>query len=173
MEEKESSGKEGKEINMGSLQLAAALTKQEPPKVKKGQLFTSVKVDEHELKVLVAGASNNFMRLEEANRLEIKYKRTLTWMKAVNSKSSMVHGIAREVSVKIGEWQGNLDFSIVPMDDYACVLSMEFLDDVQAILMPFANSMCIMERGNVCIVALIRGRSAMPVHFQQCSWPKE
>lgn len=63
---------------MGSLQLAATMIKQEPPKVKKGQLFASVKVGEHELKALVdTGASNNFMRLEEANRLGIKYERTL------------------------------------------------------------------------------------------------
>lgn len=79
-------------------------------------------------------------------------------MKVVNSKPNMVHGIVGEVPIKIGEWQGNLDFSIVPMDDYTYILGMEFMDGAHAIPMPFVDSMCIMEKGNVCTIPLMRSR---------------
>lgn len=46
----------------------------------------------------------------------------------------------------------------MPIDDYACVLGMKFLDGVQAIPMPFADSICIMEKENVCIILVIRSR---------------
>lgn len=42
MEEKEAGSKKGEEASMESLQLAVALCKQDPPKVKKGQLFVNV-----------------------------------------------------------------------------------------------------------------------------------
>lgn len=104
MEQKEGSSKKGEEASMGSLQLAVALCKQEPRHVKKGKLFVNVKVGDQELRALIDNrASNNFIRLEEANKFGIKYERTLAWLKAKNSKPNMIHGTAHKVPVKIGE----------------------------------------------------------------------
>lgn len=60
MEDKDGGNKKGEEASMGSLQLVAAVSKQEPPK-EKGQLYVNMKVGDNEVRALVdTGASNNF-----------------------------------------------------------------------------------------------------------------
>ncbi|KAF7821631.1 Retrovirus-related Pol polyprotein from transposon 17.6 [Senna tora] len=56
--------------------------------------------------------------------------------------------------VSLGEWTGPVDFFVVTMDNYPIVLGMEFLDKVKAVLVQFANTMCILEEGNMCMVPL-------------------
>lgn len=85
----------------------------------------------------------------------------------------MIHGVAKDVKVKIGEWLGTLDFTIVIVDDYPCVLGMEFIDKVKAIHIPFVNSMCIMEDGNFCTIPLAQGKSGHGSHFRPCNWVRE
>ena len=46
--------------------------------------------------------------------------------------------------------------TVVPMDDYALVLGMKFLDLVETFLIPYANTMCIMQDGKPCIVPINR-----------------
>ncbi|KAK8690809.1 hypothetical protein V6N13_074335 [Hibiscus sabdariffa] len=43
------------------------------------------------------------------------------------------------------------------MDDYKLILGIEFLDQVKAIPMPFANAMSITEGNQACMVSMIRG----------------
>ncbi|KAF2304641.1 hypothetical protein GH714_037241 [Hevea brasiliensis] len=78
------------------------------------------------------------------------------WLKAVNSAPTTTHGVASNIVVKIGEWTGSINFSIVATDDYACVLGMDFMDKVKAIPIPFANSLCIVENGSASMVPLKR-----------------
>ncbi|GKE64791.1 hypothetical protein Tco_1518952 [Tanacetum coccineum] len=42
------------------------------------------------------------------------------------------------------------------MDDFKVVLGLEFLDKVRAFPMPFANSLCILDGGNTCMVSTER-----------------
>ncbi|KAF2317776.1 hypothetical protein GH714_041085 [Hevea brasiliensis] len=67
-----------------------------------------------------------------------------------------MHGLANNVAVRIGEWTGSINFSIIAMDDYACVLGMDFMDKVKAIPIPFANSLCFVENGGASMVPLKR-----------------
>nr|GEZ13969.1 Gag-Asp_proteas domain-containing protein [Tanacetum cinerariifolium] len=57
---------------------------------------------------------------------------------------------------KIREWEGTIDFLVVPMDDFKVVLGLEFLDRVRAFPMPFANSLCILHGGKTCMVSTER-----------------
>ncbi|KAF2282308.1 hypothetical protein GH714_044059 [Hevea brasiliensis] len=93
------------------------------------------------LALMDTGASNNFLREEEAKRLGIPYEREMGWLKAVNSTPNLVHGVARNVKVRIGDWKGTLDFFVVSMDEYQCVLGVDFVDRVKAIPMLFAKHM--------------------------------
>ncbi|KAF2298254.1 hypothetical protein GH714_020884 [Hevea brasiliensis] len=131
--------KEG--ASMGSLQLAAIQAKpKEATKEKMGRFFVQASLGGKEVRALVdTGASDNFLKLEEAQRLGIRYSPEMVWLKAVNSNPSPIHGVTRDVPVKLGEWHGNLDFSIVSMDDYPCVLGVDFMDKVKAIPIPLAN----------------------------------
>ncbi|KAF2299383.1 hypothetical protein GH714_031785 [Hevea brasiliensis] len=97
--------------------------------------------------------------VEEAKSLGIPYEKEMGWLKAVNSSRNSIHGVARDVKVRIGDWHGTLDFFVVPMDNYKCVLGVEFIDRVKAIPMIFANSLCITKGGGTCVVLLLRGKS--------------
>ncbi|GJX43068.1 putative nucleotidyltransferase, ribonuclease H [Tanacetum coccineum] len=44
---------------------------------------------------------------------------------AVNSPAKAIHGVAKDVWAKIGEWEGTIDLSVVPMDDFKVVLGGE------------------------------------------------
>ncbi|GFZ20044.1 tetratricopeptide repeat (TPR)-like superfamily protein [Actinidia rufa] len=67
-----------------------------------------------------------------------------------------IYGVARGVRLHIGDWCGQVDFTVVPMDDYPIVLGMEFLDGVRAFPIPFTEIMCIMGEGSACMVPLVR-----------------
>ncbi|GFY91651.1 hypothetical protein Acr_08g0000470 [Actinidia rufa] len=67
-----------------------------------------------------------------------------------------IYGVAQDVRLHIGDWCGQVDFTVVPMDDYPIVLGMEFLDGVRAFPIPFAETMCIMGERSACMVPLAR-----------------
>ncbi|KAF2318953.1 hypothetical protein GH714_011949 [Hevea brasiliensis] len=145
--------------SMGSMQLGA-IDKGKQAEVQvanKGRLFAQLQFGQNVVQALVdTGATDNFLRLEEAQKLGIAFQRQTDWLKAVNSAPTPTHSVANNVAVKIGEWIGSINFSIVAMDDYACVLGMEFMDKVKAIPIPFANSLCIVEHGGASMVPLKR-----------------
>ncbi|KAJ9184907.1 hypothetical protein P3X46_004592 [Hevea brasiliensis] len=92
-------------------------------------------------------------------RVEVpKPNAEMGWLKAVNSTPNLVHGVARNVKVRIGDWKGTLDFFVVSMDEYQCVLGVDFVDRVKAIPMLFANSICITEGGGTYMVPVLRGK---------------
>lgn len=76
------------------------------------------------------------------------------------TKPRAIFGVARNVKISLGDWNGFVDFSVVTMDDYPIVLGMEFMDRVKAVPIPFANTMCILEEGNTSIVPLSRSPNA-------------
>lgn len=54
------------------------------------------------------------------------------------------------------EWTRLANFSIVQMDDYSCVLGAYFMDRAKAVLIPHANTMCLLAVGKACMVSLSR-----------------
>ncbi|KAF2282386.1 hypothetical protein GH714_043959 [Hevea brasiliensis] len=75
--------------SMGSLQLAAIVKgKQIETGVgMKGRLFAQLRIGQNEIQALVdTGASDNFLKLEEAQKLGITFSGKAGWLKAVNSK---------------------------------------------------------------------------------------
>ncbi|KAF2286313.1 hypothetical protein GH714_013750 [Hevea brasiliensis] len=136
---------------IGSLQLSALKVQEKGTvNVEKGRPFVQIKVGGQELQALLdTGASHNFLTEKEAKRLGIPYEKEMGWLKAVNSTPNLIHGVARDTKVRIEDWHGTLDFFVVSMDDYQCILGVEFVDRAKAIPMIFANSMCITEGGEL------------------------
>ncbi|KAF2314836.1 hypothetical protein GH714_036861 [Hevea brasiliensis] len=162
VEEREETPFQPREATMGSLQLSALKVQEKGTvNVEKGRPFVQIQVGGQELRALLdTEASHKFLTLEEAKRLGIPYEKEMGWLKAVNSTPNLIHGVARDTKVRIGDWHGTLDFFIVSMDDYQCVLGVEFVDGAKAIPMIFANSMCITEGGGTCVVPLLRGKAS-------------
>ncbi|KAK8684211.1 hypothetical protein V6N13_040241 [Hibiscus sabdariffa] len=143
--------------HIGSLKLLNGI--QSTPNIEtKGLLYMDVAINGKATRAMVdTGASHNFISLEEATRLGVKVTGGKGSIKAVNSAAKPIHGIAQEVKTDVGTWSGRLNFSIVPMDDYKLILGIEFLDQVKAIPMSFANAMSITEGNQACVVPMIRG----------------
>lgn len=152
--------------NMGSLQLLTALQATIPKastvsatSERKGRLFARGKIGGKEVRALVdSGATNNFLDVKEAQRLGVTFSKQAGWLKAANSQPKAICGTARDVKLSIGEWSGDVNFSVVEMDDYPIVLGMDFLDRAKAVPLPFSNTMLIMEEGKTCQVPLSRGK---------------
>ncbi|KAF2298379.1 hypothetical protein GH714_023386 [Hevea brasiliensis] len=162
VEEREKAPFQPREATMGSLQLSALKVQEKGTvSVEKGRPFVQIQVGGQKLRALLdTGASHNFLTVEEAKRLGIPYEREMGWLKAVNSTPNLIHGVARDTKVRIGNWHGTLDFFIVSMDDSPCILGVDFVDRAKAIPMLFANSMCITEGGGTCVVPLLRGKAS-------------
>ena len=48
-------------------------------------------------------------------------------MKAVNLEVERVVGLVLQVPLKIGEWSGEVNLIVVPLDDFDVVLGQEFM----------------------------------------------
>ncbi|KAL6322424.1 hypothetical protein AAG906_008079 [Vitis piasezkii] len=73
----------------------------------------------------------------------------------VNSAAKPSHGVARGVTMHIGSWEGRVDFTVAPMDDFKMVLGMDFLQKVKAVPLPFLRSMAILEEEKPCMVPTV------------------
>ncbi|RVX00151.1 hypothetical protein CK203_026595 [Vitis vinifera] len=119
---------------MGSLQLLNALKAKPMPKTpqSKGLMYVEALVNGKATKALVdTGATHNFVSEDEARRLELQASKEGGWLKAVNSAAKPSHGVARGVTMHIGSWEGRVDFTVAPMDDFKMVLGMDFLQKVR------------------------------------------
>ncbi|GAV91393.1 gag-asp_proteas domain-containing protein [Cephalotus follicularis] len=144
---------------MGSIQfLNAVKAKVHVPKnASEGTMSVETIIGGQTIKALVdTGATNNFISEDMANRLCLRAYRGGGYIKAINSKARPLIGIAKDVGMKIGQWDGLVSLSIIPLDDYDLFLGMEFMDQVKAIPIPHANSLCILEEGKTCMVPCTR-----------------
>uniref|UniRef100_A0A0D2ZSS8 Aspartic peptidase DDI1-type domain-containing protein n=1 Tax=Brassica oleracea var. oleracea TaxID=109376 RepID=A0A0D2ZSS8_BRAOL len=115
--------------------------------------FEKARSNDKPTRVMVdTGATHNFMTLDEAVRLGVKWSKKDGWMKTVNARAQPVNGIARGVGMKLGSWSGPVNFSVIPMDDFKVVLGMDFMRQVSAIHMPALGSVCILEKGSPCMI---------------------
>ncbi|RVW34437.1 RNA-directed DNA polymerase-like [Vitis vinifera] len=154
IEEKEQEG----DAKMGSLQLLNALKAKPMPKMpqSKGLMYVEALVNGKATKALVdTGATHNFVSEDEARRLELQASKEGGWLKAVNSAAKPSHGVARGVTMHIGSWEGRVDFTVAPMDDFKMVLGMDFLQKVKAVPLPFLRSMAILEEEKPCMVPTV------------------
>ncbi|KAL6312910.1 hypothetical protein AAG906_016058 [Vitis piasezkii] len=103
IEEKEQEG----DAKVGSLQLLNALKAKPMPKMtqSKGLMYVEALVNGKATKALVdIGATHNFVSEEEARRLELQ--------------ASKERGCSSWVIMHIGSWEGRVDFTVAPMDDF-------------------------------------------------------
>ncbi|GFZ17388.1 hypothetical protein Acr_26g0006580 [Actinidia rufa] len=119
------------EAKVGSLRLLNAIKakvgKTKAPR--KECMYVEAKVRSFNTRALIdTGASHNFIEVKEAKRLGFQLKEEQGWIKAVNTEARPIYGVVRGVRLHIGDWCGQVDFTMVPMDDYPIVLGMEFLD---------------------------------------------
>ena len=144
---------------MGYLQLLNAIEAQPTTKSQgvKGLMYMDVGINGKTSYALVdTEASHNFISKEEAKRVGLKVFQGDGSIKAVNTTTKPVEGVAQGVKLQLGGWSGVMDFTIVMMDDHTIDLGMEFMDKVKAFPIPGFNVMCIVEGESACMIPLKR-----------------
>ncbi|KAE8662634.1 cytochrome P450 78A7-like [Hibiscus syriacus] len=145
------------QAEMGSLQVLNALkAKPLTPTSSNGLMYVEAVINEKSTRAMVdTGATHNFVSKDEANRLGLKYTGSTGWLKTVNTQAVPLHGVARGVELRLGTWKGQVNFSVIPMDDFKVVLGLDFLRQVTAIPMPSFSSVCILEKGSPCMIPTV------------------
>ena len=149
---------EGDDTHMGSMQLLNALKIKQAKKQPqiKGVMYVEAKVNGMSAKAMIdTGATHNFVSEEDARRLKLQTSKEAGWLKAVNSTAKPSQGVARGMTMKIGPWEGKIDFTMAPMDDFKIVIGMDFLRQVRAVPIPFLRSMATLEEETPCMVPTI------------------
>ncbi|KAH7843139.1 hypothetical protein Vadar_013087 [Vaccinium darrowii] len=147
--------KETEEAHVGSHQLLNAIKSKPIDKIHgdQGLMFVEMCVNGKPTRALVdIGATHNFVSVEEAKRLGLKPTKEAGWLKAVNSEAKPLLGVARGVDIRIGSWDGKIDLTVAPMDDFQVVVGMDFLSKVKAVPLPYLRSMAILEEKTPCMV---------------------
>ncbi|CAA0808187.1 Uncharacterized mitochondrial protein AtMg00860 [Striga hermonthica] len=126
-------------------------------------MYMETQVNGKPTKALVdTGASHNFITKEEATSLGLSWTEKSGWLMIVNANARRLEGAASNVELRLGTWQGCVNFSVAPMDDFKVVLGVDFLRHVTAIPMPSFSTICILEKGSPCMVPTIEGDSGSP-----------
>ncbi|PKI50610.1 hypothetical protein CRG98_028997, partial [Punica granatum] len=102
------------------------------------------------------GASNLFISEEGAKKLGLRVERTRGRLKMVNSEEVPTCGVAKDVDIRIGQWSGKKTIEVIPLDDYDFVIGMDFLDRIDALLVPFADCICVLDAKCQCVVPVKR-----------------
>ena len=158
---------EGDDTHMGSMQLLNALKAKQAkkPPQSKGLMYVEANVNGMSTKAMIdTGATHNFVSEEEARRLKLQTSREAGWLKAVNSAAKPSQGVARGVTMKIGPWEGKMNYTVAPMDDFKVVIGMDFLRQVKAVPIPFLRSMAILEEEAPSMVPTVtEGQTMTPM----------
>ena len=107
--------------------------------------------------MLDTGATHNFIDEKEATRLGLDITHGRGTIKTVNSDARPAAGITKDVPVKIGHWQGTLDFTIVSMDDFKMVLGLTFFKKALAFPVPAYNSLVILDDRKIRVIPVRHG----------------
>ncbi|KAK9697740.1 hypothetical protein RND81_08G057900 [Saponaria officinalis] len=129
-------GQSDGEAKIGALRLLNNMSKGDDgrPARKDDLMFVEVLVNgTPSIAMFDSGATHNFVTKNEATRLGIKYEHESGDLKAVNSASMPIHGVAHVVPLQLKNWKGTVDFTIVTMDDHSVILGLEFIRAVAPI----------------------------------------
>ena len=126
-------------------------------KPERGLMFADVGLKGQKVKALIdTGASDIFMSEAMARKLRLPVEKGTGLLKTVNSTEVPTLGVARGVELHVGQWKGEVTIEVVPLDDFDLVLGINFLDQLNALVVPFANAICILDPRFSCVIPLRR-----------------
>jgi hypothetical protein len=155
----ESGGKkEEPDVRLMPMQLLNALTVEKEGS-RKGLMYTSVHINGKEVVTMLdTGATNSFVAMSEAKRLGLKVERSVSQLKSVNSEAKPIQGVTT-VSLKVGDWEGECDLMVIPLDDYDMILGMDFFLKAKVAVIPYLSGIFIHDEKSPCFVkAMFAGR---------------
>ena len=122
-------------------------------------MYISASINDHAARALLdTRATLNFISEKEAKRLGLNTTQYGGTIKAVNLHTKPFAGTTQGVHVKLETWNRKLDFSIVPMDDFAMIVGMEFFDKIHVFPLLATNYLSIFDGSKACVVLVERAQ---------------
>ena len=155
--------KEKREVRLGTVKVFNSINsvkdKTPPKKPTHSHLsFVEVKVNGVSLLALVdTGASSLFLSNEAAKHLGLHVEPTRNRFKMPNSDEIPGVGVAKNVKLQVGTWEGKLPFEVIPLDDYDLILGLEFFDAARAMIDLRSNVIIITDSECPSIIPMITG----------------
>ncbi|PKI67971.1 hypothetical protein CRG98_011567 [Punica granatum] len=158
------------ETRLGSLRILSSITTRKANR-SKGLMFADVEIVGKAFSALVdTGASDLFISEEGAKKLGLRIEMIRGRLKMVNSKEVPTCGVAKDVDIWIGLWSRKETIEIIPLDDYDFIIGMDFLDRTDALLVPFADCICVLDVKCQCVVLVdedVASRDDVPAEVAQ------
>ncbi|KAH1063036.1 hypothetical protein J1N35_028023 [Gossypium stocksii] len=112
----------------------------------KGELAICKVVLDRMMRALIdMGASDLFILKRVVSKLGLSVSKLTKKLKTVNSKEVPTMEVTQGVELQTSQWKGKEDFEVIHLDDYDFVLVLNFLDKINALLVPFAACICILD----------------------------
>ncbi|KAH1056550.1 hypothetical protein J1N35_034615 [Gossypium stocksii] len=107
-------------------------------------MFIDINIAGQEMSAIVnTGTPYLFISKKAAKKFGLSIKKSNKKIKTVNFKEVPTVGVVRNVELQIGEWKGKEEFEAIQLDAYDFVLSLNFIDKIQACLYPWADQIHI------------------------------
>lgn len=117
-----------------------------------GRMYVEIEV--RGKKIQDTGADTVYMMKKLTDEISIPYKKEKGYVKGINAKSLPIYGVAWGIDIQIGPWRGKVDITVASLDDQKFYLGMDFLDMVKAFLVPYANTLFIMDNGQAYAIPM-------------------
>ncbi|GMJ01310.1 hypothetical protein HRI_003800200 [Hibiscus trionum] len=102
------------------------------------------------------GATNLFMSKKAVEKLGLRVESSTGKIKIENTKEVLIVGEARKVELQIGEWKGEENFKVIHLDDFDFILGLNFLNHINAFIVPCVDAVCIFYSKQQCVVPTYR-----------------
>ena len=107
------------------------------------------------------GATHNFVSNGMALELGLKTRINSGKIKAVNSQATRIVGIARNVPISLGEYEGRLDLTVIELDDFDLILGISFMRSAGVGVFPQLEGILIANEAGASFVRGQRGPSGV------------
>nr|XP_009766479.1 PREDICTED: uncharacterized protein LOC104217845 [Nicotiana sylvestris] len=126
-----------------------------PLKQERTLMFVEMKVNGKPIQAMMdTGATHNYLASTQVERLGLIVGKCRGRVKASNSPPQPVGGIAKEVPVKLGPYEGKFNLRVVIIDDFELIVGLEFLRQTNTMHVPFADMLLMIgtNRAKPCII---------------------
>jgi hypothetical protein len=118
--------------------------------------YMQEKFNESMIAMVNSGETHNFLREDMVWMFGLQPELTQTTFKTINTIVESVVGVAKDISLKLGDSYRKMSFIVVPMDDFEVVFEKEFTRKEKASHIPNMKNMTIFFGQTPCLIPTIR-----------------
>ncbi|XP_070039368.1 uncharacterized protein [Nicotiana tomentosiformis] len=126
-----------------------------PPNQERTLMFVDMKVNGKPIQAMIdTGTTHNYLASTQVERLGLVVGKGKGRVKAINSPPQPVGGIAKEVLVKLGPYEGKFNLRVAIIDDFELIVGLEFLRQTNTMPVPYADMLIMMGENGAkpCII---------------------